>query len=96
MAAFWFTGVALFVMELGVALDYVQARVSALTQSAFGFFPAMGFAAWNAVESAFWNFGHLEAAFRVIPFIVIPFLLVGLGLSMKEKFVWQREQRTAE
>ncbi len=84
MGAFWFTGVALFMMELSVGLDYVQSRLAALVPDFIGCLPALGLAAWKLVESTFWNSGQLEATFQVMPFVTLPFLLLGLAVSMKQ------------
>jgi len=83
--AFWFTGVAMFMVEWNAGLDYVQARLAALAPNFLGCLPGAGLAAWRMAEGAFWNCGQLEAVFRTMPLVTLPFVLVLLGLAMKEK-----------
>jgi len=90
MGAFWFAGVGLFMVELNAGLDYVQARLAALVPDFLGCLPAFGLAAWRVAESAFWKCGQLEAAFRLMPFVTLPFVLVLLALSMKDKIRFSR------
>jgi len=90
-AAFWCTGVALFVMELSLALDYVQARFADLAPNFLGVLPALGLAAWKLIESTFWNYGLLEAAFRVAPFVTLPFALIGLAVAMRNSMGLQKQ-----
>lgn len=79
MAAFWFTGVVLFMMELGT----VVARLGELASNFLGALPAWELAAWRLAESAIWNYGQLEATFRVAPLVVLPFALLGLAMAMR-------------
>jgi hypothetical protein len=92
MAAFWFTGVTLFVMELNAVLNYVEARFADLAPNFLEGLPAWGLAAWKLVESTFWNYGQLEATFRVAPFVTLPFALLGLALAMKVSVGFRRQQ----
>jgi hypothetical protein len=90
----WFTGLALFVLELGAGLDYVQARLASLMPGFVGFLPALAIAAWKVMETAFWNYAELERTFRIVPFATLPFLLVGVALWLRNKMIIQRQQRT--
>jgi hypothetical protein len=92
VAAFWFTGVVLFVMELNAGRDYLQARLSSLPHNSLGFLPALGLAAWKVVEATFWHYGQLEASFRIMPLVTLPFLLLGLALVLKGKASWLRSE----
>lgn len=92
IAAFWFAGIALFMVELGAGLDYVQAQLAALAPNFLGDLPVASLAAWKVAESAFWNCGQLEATFRTIPFATLPFLLLGVALSMKQKMAFSRQR----
>jgi hypothetical protein len=92
IGAFWFAGVALFVVELGAGLDYVHAQLAALAPNFLGELPIASLAVWKIAESAFWNCGQLEATFRAIPFATLPFLLLGVALSMKQKMAFGRER----
>jgi hypothetical protein len=83
--AFWFAGVAMFVVELGAGLDYVQAQLAAIVPSFLGNVPVLALAGWQIIENAFWNFGQLEATLRIMPFVTLPFVLLGLAVSMKQK-----------
>jgi hypothetical protein len=83
--AFWFAGIAMFVVELGAGLDYVRAQLAAIVPSFLENVPVLAFAGWQIVESEFWNFGQLEATFRIVPFVTLPFVLLGLAVSMKQK-----------
>lgn len=94
MAAFWFTGVALFVMELSLALDYVEARFADLAPNFLGTLPAWGLATWKLAESTFWHYGLLEAAFRVAPFVTLPFALIGLAVAMRSSMGLQKQRDT--
>jgi hypothetical protein len=85
IGAFWLAGVTLFVVELGAGLDYVHAQLAAIAPNFLGDLPVASLAAWKIVETAFWNCSQLEAAFRTIPFATVPFLLLGIALSMKQK-----------
>jgi hypothetical protein len=87
----WFAGVALFVVEMGAGLDYVQARVASWAPTFLGFLPAAGLTAWKILESAFWNYAQLVRTFQIVPFITLPFLLVGLALWMRYKMVFQNQ-----
>ncbi len=92
IAAIWFSGIALFVMELNAGLEYLQARLSAQMQNSLGVLPALALAAWKIVETTLWHYGQLEASFRIMPLVTLPFLLLGLGLLMKRSTAWQNEQ----
>ncbi len=94
VAAFWFTGVVLFVMEMSAGLDYLQARLSSLPHHTLGFLPAIGLAAWKVVEATFWHYGQLEASFRIMPLVTLPFLLLGMALLLKGKAPWLRGEGT--
>jgi hypothetical protein len=91
MGTLWFTGVTLFVVELSAGLDYVQARLAALAPNFLGCVPAWSLAAWRLAEGAFWNCSQLEVAFRLIPFVTLPFLLVGLALAMRNRAGFGRQ-----
>jgi hypothetical protein len=84
-AAFWFAGVTLFMVQLSAGLDYVQARFAALAPNFLGCLPALGLAAWKVAEATFWNCGQLEATFRMTSFATLPFVLVGLAMSMRQR-----------
>ena len=84
-----FTGVALFVVELGAGLDYVQARLGGLMPGFLGFLPAVGIATSKLLGTAFWNYAQWERTFWIVPFITLPFLLVGLALCLRYKRVFQ-------
>jgi hypothetical protein len=86
VTAFWLTGVALFVMELGAGVDYVQGHLAALAPNFLGCLPGLGLTAWRIAESTFWNCGHLEATFQMMPLVTMPFILVGVALSMKQRY----------
>jgi len=88
VGAFWFSGIALFMVELGAGLHYVHAQFAAIAPNFLGDLPVASLAAWRIVESAFWNCGQLEATFRTIPFATLPFLLLGVALSMKQKMAF--------
>jgi len=90
--SFWFAGIALFVVELGAGLDYVHAQLAAIAPNFLGDLPVASLAAWKIAESAFWNCGQLEATFRTIPFATVPFLLLGIAFSMKQKTSFSRER----
>lgn len=93
IGAFWFAGVAMFVVEWNAGLEYVQARLADMAPAFLGYLPALALAALKLGDSAFWNLGHLEATFQVMPLVTIPFLLLGLGVSMKDKIVFAGRQR---
>ena len=82
-----FTGVALFVMELGAGLHYLEGRWANLLPGFMGFMPAVGIATWKVLEVAFWNSAQLERIFRIVPFVMLPFLLVGLALCLRYKMM---------
>jgi hypothetical protein len=83
--AFWIAGAATFMMELNAGLDYVQSQLAALVPNFMGCLPALGLAACRLAESIFWNCAQLESTFRTMPFVTLPFFLVGLGMSMRQK-----------
>jgi hypothetical protein len=89
--AFWFAGVAMFVVELGAGLDYVQAQLAAIVPSFLGNVPVLAFAGWNIAESVFWNRQHLEAMLRIMPFATLPFVLLALAFSMKQRAGFARQ-----
>ena len=86
----WFTGVALFVLELNAGLDYVQARPANLAPNCLGFLPAIGVATWKIVGSAFWNYTQLVRTFQIVPLITLPILLVGLALWLRYKLIFPK------
>ena len=92
MGAFWFTGVALFMMELSAGLDYVEARLGELAPNVPGALPAWGMAAWKLAESTFWHYGQLEATFRVVSLVALPFALLGLAVAMKSSMKLQGQK----
>ncbi len=92
MAAFWLTGVVLFMMELQAVLNYVESRFADLSPNPLGVLPAWGLATLKLAESAFWNYGQLEATFQIAPFIALPFAFLGLSLSMKGSIGFPRQQ----
>lgn len=83
MAAFWIAGVLLFMMELSAGLDYVEARLENLAPNFLDTVPAWGLAAWKLAEAMFWHSGQLEAGFRIVPLVTLPFALIGLAVAMK-------------
>jgi hypothetical protein len=91
-AAFWFTGILLFMMELSAGLDYVESLFTELAPNFLGILPAWALAGWRVAEHAFWNFGQLEAAFRVLPLLTLPFALLGLAMSMKGSLGFRGQQ----
>jgi hypothetical protein len=95
IGTFWFAGIALFVVELGVGLDYVHAQLAALAPNFLGEVPVASLAVWKLAESAIWNCGQLEATFRTIPFATLPFLLLGIAFSMKQNMAFGRERNTS-
>ena len=92
MAAFGVVGVVLFMMEISAMLNYVEARFEELTPDFIGGLPAWGVATWKLVESTFWNYGQLEATFRIVPFVALPFAMLGLSLAMKGTLGFRRQQ----
>ena len=92
-AAFWFTGIVLFMMELNAGMDYVESRLASQAPNFLGAVPAWGLTAWKLAESAFWNYGQLEVVFRVIPFLALPFALLGLAFSMKGSIGFTHQRR---
>ena len=92
--AFWFAGIAMFVLELSAGLDYVQAQLAAIVPSFLGNLPVLAFAGWNLAESAFWNRGQLEASLRIMPFVTLPFVLLALAVSMKQRTAFAHERDT--
>jgi hypothetical protein len=83
--AFWFTGVALFVVQLSAGWDYVQGSFAALAPNFLGCIPALGLATWKIAEPMLWNCGQLETTFRMTSFATLPLVLVGLALSMRNR-----------
>jgi hypothetical protein len=88
---FWFAGVAMFVVELGAGLDYVQSQLAAIVPTFLGNVPVLAFAGWDLAESAFWNRGQLEVTLRVMPFVTLPFVLLALAISMKQRTDFARQ-----
>ena len=92
VAAFGVVGVVLFMMEISALLNYVEARFAEITPNFLGGFLAWGVATWKLVESTFWNYGQLEATFRIVPFVALPFVMLGLSLAMKGTIRFRRQQ----
>jgi hypothetical protein len=90
--AIWFAGVAMFVVELGAGLDYVQAQLAAIVPSILGNLPVLAFAGWNIAESVFWNRQQLEAMLRIMPFATLPFVMLALAFSMRQRTSFARQQ----
>ena len=90
--AVWFAGVAMFVVELGAGLDYVRAQLAAIVPSFLGNVPVLAFAGWNLAESVFWNRQQLQAMLRIMPFATLPFVLLALAFSMKQRTGLGRQQ----
>jgi hypothetical protein len=91
IGAIWLSGVALFVVELTEGLNYLQARLASLAPNFLGFVPATAVATWKLAENAFWNYGQLVRTFQIVPFVTLPFLLVGLALVLRYKLVFQKQ-----
>jgi branched-subunit amino acid transport protein len=94
IAALWFAGVAMFVVEWNAGLEYVEARLSEIAPSFLGYLPAVAVAALKLEGSAFWNAGYLEATFRMMPLTTLPIILGGLGLALKDKIGFPRQRAT--
>lgn len=94
--AIWFSGVILFVVELTEGLNYVQARLANFAPGCLGFVAAAAVAAWKIVENGFWNYSRLVGTFQIVPFIMLPFLLVGLALWLRYKMVFQKQNGANE
>ena len=90
--AFWFAGVVLFMMELGAGLNYVELRLTNFVPNFLDAVPALGLAAWKITESAFWNYGQIEATFRVLSLVAMPFALMGLAMMMKGSTGFRRQR----
>jgi hypothetical protein len=89
---FCLAGVLLFMVEWSAGLEYVQARLAALMPNFAGTLPALSLAAWRVLEGTFWNGAHWEATFRTMSFVTMPFVLVVLGLSMRQQWAVTRER----
>lgn len=87
----WLSGVVLFVVELTEGLNYVQARLANFTPGCLGFVAAAAVAALKIVENGFWNYSQLVGTFQIVPFVTLPFLLVGLALWLRYKMVFQKQ-----
>jgi len=93
---FWFAGVAMFVVELSAGLDYVRAQLASIVPTCLGNVPVLAFAGWNIAESAFWNRGQLEATLCIMPLVTLPFVLLVLAISMKQRTEFTCQQRQQE
>jgi hypothetical protein len=96
IAALWFSGVVLFLVELNSGLAYVQDRFSSVTHSSIGLLPSLAMTLSNLLNTAFWHYRQLQTSFSIIPFVTLPFLLIGLALWMKRKTAWQQQESTEE
>ena len=68
-----------------------QAQLAAIVPSFLGNVPVLAFAGWNIAESVFWNRQHLEAMLRIMPFATLPFVLLALAFSMKQRAGFARQ-----
>jgi hypothetical protein len=91
--AFWFTGVGLFMVELKAGVDYVQEHLTGLTLNFLDVLPAFSLATWRIVERVFWHYGQLESAFRTMPFVTLPFMLLAMAAIMK-RHGYERQVRS--
>lgn len=75
-----FLGVALFLVELGTGMNYVQERLGSIAPNFLGVLPGLGVASLKVMSAAFWSYPQLEKLFQVVPMFALPLLMVGLGM----------------
>jgi hypothetical protein len=83
--ALWVGGIGLLVVEMSAGMDYVQASLKQQMVDFLDWFPALGVLALNFAQKAFWTYGNVESALRVMPVVTLPFVLLGVGLALGKR-----------
>ena len=85
MWAFWAAGVSLLLVEVKAGMEYVEGGLRQNFANLLGYLPAMGMVTLNVAEQSVWHWSGLELTLRMVPMGVIGWMLVAVGLAMKEK-----------
>jgi hypothetical protein len=85
MLALLIGGIGLLVVEMSAGMDYVQASLKQEMVDFLDLIPALGVMALNFAQKAFWSYGSVACALRVMPLVTLPFVLVGVGLALGKR-----------
>ncbi len=85
MLALLIGGIGLLVVEMSAGMDYVQASLKQEMVDFLDLIPALGVMVLNFVQKAFWSYGSVACALRVMPLVTLPFVLVGVGLALRKR-----------
>ena len=85
MLALLIVGIGLLVVEMSAGMDYVQASLKQEMVDFLDCVPAMGVTVLSVAQKAFWSYGSVECALRVMPLVTLPFVLVGVGLALSRR-----------
>jgi hypothetical protein len=80
--ALWAGGIGLLVVEMSAGMDYVQASLKQQMVDFLDGVPALGVLALHFAQKAFWAYGNVENALRLMPVVTLPFVLLGVGLAL--------------
>jgi hypothetical protein len=78
-------GIGLLVVEMSAGMDYVQASLKQDMVDFLDLVPALGVMVLNFAQKAFWSYGSVECALRVMPLVTLPFVLVGVGVALSRR-----------
>jgi hypothetical protein len=85
MWAFWAAGVALLLVEMNVAMEYLEAGLQQNMGNLLGWAPAMGMITLKLAEQSVWHWGSLALALQAVSVSVLGLLLVALGLTLNKR-----------
>ena len=85
MLALLIGGIGLLVVEMSAGMDYVQASLKQEMVNCLDLIPALGVMVLSFAQKAYWSYGSVECALRVMPLVTLPFVLVGVGLALGKR-----------
>ncbi|HEY1471941.1 MAG TPA: hypothetical protein VGF61_23075 [Candidatus Acidoferrum sp.] len=85
MLALLIGGIGLLVVEMSAGMDYVQASLKQEMVDFLDLIPALGVMVLSFAQKAFWSYGSVTCALRVMPLATLPFVLVGVGLALGKR-----------
>ena len=82
MWLFWAAGVALLLVEINAANEYLKAGLQHNMGNLLGWAPAMAMITLRLVGQSLWHWGTLAVALEALPVAALGLLLVGIGLAI--------------
>jgi hypothetical protein len=78
-------GIGLILVELKACVEYVQASLQQNLADMIGWLPALGMMTMKVAQQSAHHWETLEFVLRMMPLAVLPFLLAGVGIALKQR-----------